>query len=91
MEKVNGLHSDHLLKEEMSQYEKDKTLLVNMHLFEGYKSLRNEFYLGHFMWACILYCKCNYYANAHRNHGRNLGYSWWHHFWFEIIETILTN
>lgn len=45
-EKLNGLHSDHLLKKEMSQYVKDKTLLVNMHVFEGYKSLRNEFYLG---------------------------------------------
>lgn len=54
MEKLNGLHSDHLLREEMSQSVKDKTLLVNMHLFEGYQNLREEFYLGHFIWACIL-------------------------------------
>lgn len=91
MEKLNGLHSDHLLKKEMSRYVKDKTLLVNMYVFERYNSLRDEFYLGHFIWPCILYCKCNYYANAHRNCGRNLGYSWWHPSWFEMIKIILTN
>lgn len=67
MEKLNGLHSDHLLREEMSQSVKDKTLLVNMHLFEGYQSLREEFYLGHFIWAYILYHKCNYHVNAFCN------------------------
>jgi len=74
----------------MSQYVKRKTLLVNMHVFEGYKSLRDEFYLGHFIWACMLYCKCNYYANICSNHGKNLGYSRWHHSWSEIIKISLT-
>lgn len=54
---------------------KEKTLLVNMCAFEGYKSLRDEFCLGHFIWACVPYCKCNYYANGQGSHGRNLGYS----------------
>lgn len=49
MEKLNGLHTDHLLKKEMSWYVKDKTLLVNMHVFEEYKRGRDEFYLGHFI------------------------------------------
>lgn len=75
MEKLNGLHSDHLLREEMSQYVKDKTLLVNMHVVEGYQILRDEFYSEHFIWACILYCKYNYYVNACSNRRKNLLYS----------------
>lgn len=91
MEKLNGLHGDYSLKKEMSHYVKEKTLLVNMCAFEGYKSLRDEFCLGHFIWACVLYCKCNYCANGHSSHGRNLGYSWWHHSSFEIIKIIGPN
>lgn len=57
MEKLNGLHSDHLLKKKMSQDVRDKTLLVNMHVFEDIKVLGMNFIWGTLYG--LAYCTAN--------------------------------
>lgn len=64
MEKLNGLHTDHLLKKEMSWYVKDKTLLVNAHVFEEVYACIKEVGMS-FIWGTLYrlsYCTVN--ANA---------------------------